>query len=151
MKNYTDWLNGGGDGNYKKEGLDKWAFQGKEVTDEAAYNVAKRAWEEQQFLAEVQKGKDNKSKQEISMYGFTKWVYNGKEFGSSNEWQAAIQADNQNNAGNANNQTGKNTGNTNPKAGGCGKNCGSPPPPPPGCKNGRIEIGRGKNRKFIPC
>lgn len=145
MKNYTEWLNGGGDGNYKKEGLDKWAFQGKEVVDEAAYNVSKRAWEEQQFLAEVQKGKDNKSKQEISMYGFTKWVYNGKEFSSSNEWQAAIQADNQNN--NANTGAGSKNNNDNANSGG-GKN---QKPVIPGCVGGKLVIGQGKNKRVITC
>ena len=91
-KKYQEWLVGPpkGDGNYTADGLDKWAFQGKEVIDESAYNVAKRAWEEQQFLAAVQQGKDSKAKEKIELYGFTKWVFNGNEYTTEADWNAAL-------------------------------------------------------------
>ena len=94
LENYKNWLTGNppGDGNYRKEGLDKWAFQGKEVLDESAYNVAKREWEEQQFLAAVQSGKDRKAKEKIELYGFSKWVFNGNEYTTEADWKAAIAA-----------------------------------------------------------
>ena len=144
LENYKHWLTGNppGDGNYTQEGLDKWAFQGKEVNDEGAYNVAKRAWEEQQFLAEVQKGKDNNSNQEISMYGFTKWVFDGKEFDDKSKWEAEVAAANQQQQ--QQQQTGRNQGNPD----GWG---GRQPTADPLCINGIKWVGRGRNALPVAC
>jgi len=39
-QDYSDWLKAGNSGHYTADGKDKWAFQGREVSDEAAYTKA---------------------------------------------------------------------------------------------------------------
>jgi len=95
LDNYRSWLEGSppGDGNYTEYGLNKWAFQGKEVLDENAYTLAQRDWEKDQFDVAIEEGKSGKKSQKISLHGYTGWVHDGNEYTSKADWEAAIDSD----------------------------------------------------------
>jgi len=91
MDNYKTWLGNPpiNDGNYKKEGLDKWVFRGTEVADQNAYNTAKFNYEEAQFTAAVQTARDNKTDGAVTLNGRTNWTWNGNIYTSEAAYTAA--------------------------------------------------------------
>jgi len=91
MDNYKKWLTGPpvGDGQYQKEGLDKWVFRGTEVIGAAGYNTAKYNYELAQFNAAVQAKVDSKADGLVSGYQWQKWTYNGQVFDTEAAYKAA--------------------------------------------------------------
>jgi type II secretory pathway pseudopilin PulG len=91
MDNYKKWLTGPpvGDGQYQKEGLDKWVFRGTEVIGAAGYNTAKYNYELAQFNAAVQAKVDSKADGLVSGYQWQKWTYNGQVFDTEAAYTAA--------------------------------------------------------------
>ena len=91
MDNYKKWLTGPpvGDGQYQKEGLDKWVFRGTEVNGEAGYNSAKYNYELAQFNSAVQAKVDSKADGLVSGYQWQKWTYNGQVFDTEAAYTAA--------------------------------------------------------------
>ena len=91
MDNYKKWLTGPpvGDGQYQKEGLDKWVFRGTEVNGESGYNSAKYNYELAQFNSAVQAKVDSKADGLVSGYQWQKWTYNGQVFDTEAAYTAA--------------------------------------------------------------
>ena len=80
---YQAWLQGPppGSGHYTADGKDKWAFQGREVGDEAGFLAAQEAFygrvAQEEFTAWLNgppKGDGN-----YTEYGFNKWAFQGNE------------------------------------------------------------------------
>ena len=80
-QDYSDWLKAGKSGHYTADGKDKWAFQGREVSDEAAYTKAQTDYYGKVAMDNYKTWLGNPPINDghYQKEGLDKWVFRGTE------------------------------------------------------------------------
>ena len=80
-KDYSNWLKAGSSGHYTTDGKDKWAFQGREVSDEAAYTKAQTDYYGKVAMDNYKTWLGNPPSNDghYQKEGLDKWVFRGTE------------------------------------------------------------------------
>ena len=80
-QDYSNWLKAGSSGHYTTDGKDKWAFQGREVSDEAAYTKAQTDYYGKVAMDNYKTWLGNPPSNDghYQKEGLDKWVFRGTE------------------------------------------------------------------------
>jgi len=90
-QDYSDWLKAGKSGHYTADGKDKWAFQGREVSDEAAYTKAQTDYYGKVAMDNYKTWLGNPPINDghYQKEGLDKWVFRGTEVADQNAYNTA--------------------------------------------------------------
>ena len=90
-QDYSNWLKAGSSGHYTTDGKDKWAFQGREVSDEAAYTKAQTDYYGKVAMDNYKTWLGNPPSNDghYQKEGLDKWVFRGTEVADETAYNTA--------------------------------------------------------------
>jgi Tfp pilus assembly protein PilE len=90
-QDYSNWLKAGKSGHYTADGKDKWAFQGREVSDEAAYTKAQTDYYGKVAMDNYKTWLGNPPINDghYQKEGLDKWIFRGTEVADKDAYMTA--------------------------------------------------------------